>query len=1117
MMKRTAFNFFAGLVAALLVPLAAQPAEIYRNRLSTGTAIVPIGTYGAITVSTKGYAARKFPSEVADVTASTTADVSGSYAKIIQSVDGKKDVQTHTVAGWFRVTRKSGADTLLWAALSYKAGTAEATHAGYKVSVTSDGKLKVVKTSIPLADYGDVVLSTSAVPNGEWFYLSLAVTKDSSARTATVKATVNGTAFAMGSGTFATNLDGSTSCVSFRMGDGISCAGLRVDDTAVTDAATVKTWATSTTYLVAASSDIAEWTGAANDGDVTNAANWLYTGISAAPAQKVPGTSAKVMLGGLLWFNATEGKTFKCKSNGITLTDHVALVQDCDWSALPYVPTFGGFMIDLSGKSLTLAKVPTSTSTAGTITNSTTDAKSPGRLAVTVASGSTVNSYLTLAGNLRLVKEGAGTYIGRVKNQAYTGGTVVDAGTLKSYAAENELYYGATNTPVTVNAGGTLDIAGKYRWCVHDIVLNGGTVANSSTSQTTYTNPGLGNITLTADSTVALKYHILVNADGSKLDLGGHTLAIERRDTTGNVLFSIEGDYAAVGGTIACGPGIRFSTRSQNNVLSGVRLELNGCYSWLKKYDISVDELVDNATNTEDDKLITVTRRFASAGKYDNVMLADGATLDLNGNEGVFSTASEFSGRSLSFDTGARITVDISGRTFNDGDKVIAWSAKPSATFTWDAETMKKGVSSIADTDGLYYGGDPGSDKVSVAHWTNASRDGNIANTANWACTNRAGYVVEDALPGTETTVYLSGATPIRAVTPVTWGGICLTGALTGDFDLSGVTLVKFADGAAFDLNGHVVRVGPLDGSSSSVAISDFKLETTPGAFVLAAGTSVMFSGFTTDPGVRVRVAGGATLDLNGVNGTVFRAVLEDGAKIVNTGAIIDTDRTSNVGGGLELAAGATATINVANRIQLRATGNAPYPIALNGGTLVKDGVRVGLINGDITGPGTIRVTSNQFDIGGGGIKIAADATIEVVHGGAFTYLQGEATVPAIVGDGTVSGNSYYYTITRRFSGLLTVEGKGTKFASGMTIDLSNGPSVYAIPTKVTMAENSTIKIDLSGRTDLADGKQIVSWTLSTEPPETTRFSVAGAPFIAQRRDDGLYLVPAEGLVIGVR
>jgi len=189
-------------LTALSLCATARAAEMYYNRLPLDQ-VIPAGAYGDITVPPPGYTATKFGTDVAEIPASA-GNVGGAYSPIIQKVGSDTDTQTHTVAGWFKLTKKADAETILWAALSQTSGT----HCGYKVSVTQNGLLKVVKTKMPLADTGSAVLSTAAVPDGTWFYLSLAVTKTSGARTATVKAFVNGRAFEMGTGTFETNLDG---------------------------------------------------------------------------------------------------------------------------------------------------------------------------------------------------------------------------------------------------------------------------------------------------------------------------------------------------------------------------------------------------------------------------------------------------------------------------------------------------------------------------------------------------------------------------------------------------------------------------------------------------------------------------------------------------------------------------------------------------------------------------------------------------------------------------------------------------------------------------------------------------------------------------------------------
>ena len=107
---------------------------------------------------------------------------------------------------------------------------------------------------------------------------------------------------------------------------------------------------------------------------------------------------------------------------------------DKDWRGLDVSKIVNGSRIDLRGNKLTLLGFSGANNAAQvcTITDSTTDTDNPGILEIETASGVTFeNQAIAMSENLRLVKSGAGTMTVAVPTQAYTGGTLISAGTLK--------------------------------------------------------------------------------------------------------------------------------------------------------------------------------------------------------------------------------------------------------------------------------------------------------------------------------------------------------------------------------------------------------------------------------------------------------------------------------------------------------------------------------------------------------------------------------------------------------------------------------------------------------------------------------------------------------------
>jgi len=689
--------------AAAILPASA--AEMYYNRLSKGAEIIPAGTYGDIVVPEGGYKATQFPSALSTIT-QADGDWGGAYTNIIADFNGKIDLANHTVSGWFKVSTKTSGDTTL---LVEKTSHTGLSHRGNAIKASADGKLVVgkVNSSDGWQDNGSHITSTGTLPTNEWFYLTVNFTvshgSKAATRIATAKAYTNGVEFAMPMTSFQCNYNG-TNCAALKVGDGVACAGLRVDDTAVTDPATMKAWAVDPKYVVSPSGEsvaTAHWTGAAQDDDLGNYENWACTNFLGNVVEEgVPGESTTVYFTGTNISVQIEGEV-----DWAAVSVNGKLGAKCNWSGLKATTIVAGSVLDLNGQEFSTAGF-----TSGGIFMVTNSAEGVATFAVDIPEETThENACVRLLGNLKLVKQGAGTYVGKVQDQTYTGGTVIEEGIATTVAAkssddtayaESKHFYGATGSTMTVCGGAVLDIAGNYDWYVHDIVLDGGVIRNSGTHQIKYTWSGLGNVTLTADSKMSLKCHTLFKSDGAGLNLGGHTLTVERTGVTDNILCSFSGTYTVTGGNIISEQGIRLNTRQAGVILRDVNLTVNG--SWIHNATtFSVVDLAENLTSAEGVGVAEVSGVFRTNGKFDNVRLVDGATLDLTDSAEAFSTTSALGNNyALTFGENAMVTVDLTGRTVEEGDKIIAWTAQPPAT----ARILAKGadVYFVRRDDGLY-------------------------------------------------------------------------------------------------------------------------------------------------------------------------------------------------------------------------------------------------------------------------------------------------------------------------------------------------------------------------------------------------------------------------------
>lgn len=178
----------------------------------------------------------------------------------------------------------------------------------------------------------------------------------------------------------------------------------------------------------------------------------------------------------------------------------------------------------------------------------------PGELHVNVADGEMENSTVAISGNVKVVKEGLGTFIATKSNQSYTGGTVILAGTLKAGAAGNAAVFGDESSEVTVSAGGIFDVNGKTRMGDYKFILDGGTVKNDSTG--IVANSGkLAEVSLTADSTFDFANYYGLYAPGNNpaiLSLAGHTLTLQGSGGAiiENATATTSGNINAIGGNV---------------------------------------------------------------------------------------------------------------------------------------------------------------------------------------------------------------------------------------------------------------------------------------------------------------------------------------------------------------------------------------------------------------------------------------------------------------------------------------------------------------------------------------------------------------------------------------
>ncbi len=344
-----------------------------------------------------------------------------------------------------------------------------------------------------------------------------------------------------------------------------------------------------------------------------------------------------------------------------------------------------------------------------------TTAGSSGHLRIDVSEGRTVVAdTLALSGSLVLVKEGAGTLTMNRAGQTYTGGTHIEAGVLDTLSghAATQHFLGASGSDIVVGAGAggaaaVFDFKGNVDYRIYNMRLNGGTLRNGGSDQA-YNSGSLGHLTLSADSALEAAFNTTVfHATTDLWNLDTHTLTVEIE--AGKTLYLTDPVTITNGVLWTKGDGCwRIVSKPVN--MRGATLRAESAL-WISG-QLDVDDYYAACTNNVNNGVtaMNVYGRFTPATDYFyGCTLQDGATIDLNGRSGAWSTTSAFTSgaNSVAFASGATITVDVSTRPTFKG-KIVDWGAgnTPSdVTFKLDAASKAMGRMLQVKDDGLYAAG----------------------------------------------------------------------------------------------------------------------------------------------------------------------------------------------------------------------------------------------------------------------------------------------------------------------------------------------------------------------------------------------------------------------------
>jgi hypothetical protein len=380
----------------------------------------------------------------------------------------------------------------------------------------------------------------------------------------------------------------------------------------------------------------------------------------------------------------------------------VTLTADCDWSAFDAPVLADAVVLDLNGHNLRLSSID-SDFVGGVITNSNASVLST--VTFHAPEGRTVANNVTIAGNVRVVKTGAGVYHAAAVCR-YTGGTRVEEGVAQPpdgngadvvHCYDEFKAFGTNDIVIAANA--VFDLRANYAYRDR-IVLAGGTVTNGKADMTKTTWAGSGIGRLEADSTLLCTPYSVVFGDSNghgDTDLGGYTLAVTI-DGNGKNLFVRNSKITNGTIDVLAGGWIRFLTPCDART---VDFKLNCALD--VGADISVrgyEALWPTIGYVRGSKEMKVYGTFkpAAHNNFYGCTLQDGARIDLSSRTTPLPLTAETnanSGRAtVTFAPGARISVVCPPNgVFQSKDKLVTWTAEtaPPADVVFRADTGAAG------------------------------------------------------------------------------------------------------------------------------------------------------------------------------------------------------------------------------------------------------------------------------------------------------------------------------------------------------------------------------------------------------------------------------------------
>ena len=303
------------------------------------------------------------------------------------------------------------------------------------------------------------------------------------------------------------------------------------------------------------------------------------------------------------------------------------------------------------------------------ITNSNNETVS--ELHANFASGWTANDRIALGGNLKLVKEGAGTFASH-KVQTYTGGTVIAAGMAQppDPANQNDASTGAKfpafgTGSITVAQDAVFDIRANYDYNegFNAMILDGGALRNGKWQMTHTDWGGVGISALMKDSSLQVWYTTILGRGKGTLDLGTHKLSATM--SNGQILYVT---YPVLSNGTFAVSGIGWARFDQACDIDA-RFEVNSPIAIMADLRVRDYVVTYGGNESSGDKALNVYGTFQpNTDMFYGCTMLDKSTIDLSGRTTALPAEAVFakyqpSRLSVSFAEGATVTVHVDGRT----------------------------------------------------------------------------------------------------------------------------------------------------------------------------------------------------------------------------------------------------------------------------------------------------------------------------------------------------------------------------------------------------------------------------------------------------------------------